>query len=117
MINFDNDNSSEKSIRNAKEFGLLDTRLTPIVIWLAAKFRELGAVMTITSVHRTNSSDHLDYRAVDLRARDLPKNKRLSLEKMCNDEFPVPLGERPTLKYYDYQNSDYPPHFHLRVPR
>ena len=70
---------------------------------------------TITSTIRNNSRDHSKGNAVDLRSRDLTLEQREEVESKVNDRYPVPSGQRSTIKFYDKQNSGYDPHAHVRV--
>jgi hypothetical protein len=112
---------SFKDICGAREFGMLDPRLTNLIIpELAVVFDEVGVeAIVFTSVFRRDRSDHGKYRAVDIRVWALSIPRRHEVEMVINDKFPQPHGERATLKYWHPENSPinkYSPHFHLRVP-
>ena len=72
---------------------------------------------TITSTIRDDKGDHGKGNAVDLRSRDLIVAQRGEVERIVNERYPVPEGQRPTIKAWDEKNSKgkYPPHFHVRV--
>ena len=80
------------------------------------KITDGKAHATVTSTMRDDKGDHGKGNAVDLRARDIPtRDDRLEVERIVNERYPVPEEQRPTIKYYDKENSSYDPHFHVRV--
>jgi hypothetical protein len=116
MICFSND-TDRKSFRNVAEFSRLHWRLiSRILPAIQEEMRKLGTNTIITSVWRDNSRDHREHRGVDVRVWNINPEDRMTVERRVNDKFPVPSGERPTIKYYHPDNSSYPHHFHVRVP-
>jgi len=110
-----------KFLRSAREFGTLDPRLSNVIIPEIMDRFDLEGVPTliVTSVYRASAitKDHPEYRAVDLRTWSFTRSQCLSMERAINALFPVPPGQRPTIKFYDMNNSPYPAHFHVRVPK
>lgn len=124
MIRFSNDHNLEKTLRNVEQFCLLDDRLKRKVIpALVMAFLDRGAILTVTSVLRDNSSDHRDGRAIDCRVWNLSEMDRHSLVSEMQSLFPVDLPIRPVIRYYNRETTSpkypqgFPPHFHCRVPK
>ena len=93
---------SFKDICGAREFGMVDPRISNVMVpELAILFEEVGInEMVFTSVHRNDRSDHQWYCALDIRVWALSTPRRHEIEREMNKRFPVPPEQRPTLKYW-----------------